>query len=113
MKKLLFLLLIPFSLYSQQNKRQEFNNKISLFISKNIDFNKIKKSGIKGKQKALCLFTIDSTGSVANISARSKFKIIEKEICNTISKLPKVKPATRKGKKVNLKFSIPILLDFK
>ncbi|MBU2947737.1 M56 family metallopeptidase [Zobellia uliginosa] len=64
------------------------------------------EQGIQGRVNVL--FTIDSTGNIANVRTRGPHKLLENEVVNIIARLPQMKPGTQKGKVVSVPFSIPI-----
>jgi protein TonB len=62
--------------------------------------------GITGK--VYLQFVIDSNGRVTGIQKRGPDKLLENEAVRIIASLPKVKPGEQRGKKVSVKYSIPI-----
>ena len=57
------------------------------------------------------VFVIDKDGSITNVQARGPKggDLLEKEALRVISKLPKIKPGSQRGKPVKIKFSIPFV----
>jgi protein TonB len=53
-------------------------------------------------------FQIDENGKVTNVLARSKYRELEKETKRVLRMLPQMKPAVHKGKKVKVKYNLPI-----
>lgn len=118
-KILLIFLLIATAFYAQtsnpKNKsnrlKEAFNQRIKEIIVKNLNVEKAHKEDIYGHHRIYCMFDVDTIGSVVNIKVRSKNRFLKKEAINAIKKIPQMRPATKNGKKVSLKFTLPIYLD--
>ena len=63
-----------------------------------------------GKKRVLIKYTIDKNGNIVDVEARAPHIKIKEEILRVISSLPRMKPATQRGKPVNVVFSTPFTL---
>jgi len=83
--------------------------KIMSHVSDNFDFSVSKNLGLEaGKKKVYVQFKIDKTGAVVDVRARAPHKELEKEAIRVVSSLPKMKPGEENGKKVAVKYTLPI-----
>ena len=55
-------------------------------------------------------FTIDKTGQIKNVRARGPHASLEQEAVRVIHTLPKMIPAEQEGKKVAVKYTLPITI---
>ena len=70
------------------------------------------KNLIRGKQyRTTVNFTVDTKGKVTDVSATGPNQEMENEAIRIIKKLPKMQPGRQKGKKVAVKYSLPIILQ--
>ena len=83
------------------------------FISKNIVYPKsAREKGIQGT--VLVEFVVEKDGKLSNIKViRSADPALEAEAVRVISKMPKWKPGTQRGKKVRSTFRLPINFQLK
>jgi periplasmic protein TonB len=87
-----------------------FEEKIRKFIGKNQLYpERAMEDNIQGRVSVV--FVIDKDGSITNVQARGPKggELLEKEALRVISKLPKIKPGSQRGKPVKIKFSIPFV----
>ncbi len=61
-----------------------------------------------GVQRIFVMFIIDKNGNISNIKSNAPHKSLEKETIRVLKKIPKIKPGIFKGKKVGVKYSLPI-----
>ncbi len=110
---------VPFTLIKQApvfpgcenaiDKKKCFQDKIKEHVSKN--FNKSITNGLgidSGNKKVYVQFIIDKNGTITKTRARGLHKATEKEAIRVIQSLPKMQPAEHDGKKVNVKYTLPI-----
>lgn len=84
-----------------------FKEKISAHIVKNYNYPKdAQLAGIEGT--ANVIFDINREGYVEIINSFGGETVFQEEAKRIISLLPKMKPATQKGKNVTVRFTIPI-----
>lgn len=84
--------------------------RIMAFVTMKFNSNAMKNL-IRGKQyRTIVNFTIDEKGKIIDVSAKGPNLEMEKEAVRVIKKLPKMQPGTQKGKKVQVKYSLPIIL---
>ena len=86
-----------------------FEEKIRKFIGKNQQYpEKALEDNLQGRVSVV--FVIDKDGSITNVQARGPKggELLEKEALRVISKLPKIKPGSQRGKPVKIKYSQPI-----
>lgn len=94
-------------LQTQEERKACFNEKVQEHIKKNFDYPAAALDmHITGRVHIQ--FVIDSKGNVTNIQKRGPDRLLEEEAVRIIASLPKVKPGEQRGKKVSVKYSIPI-----
>ena len=94
-------------LQTQAERKECFNQKVQEHIKNNFKYPpSALEMGITGK--VYLQFVIDSNGRVTGIQKRGPDKLLENEAVRIIASLPKVKPGEQRGKKVSVKYSIPI-----
>ncbi|NDV15693.1 TonB family protein [Muricauda sp. TY007] len=94
-------------LQTQTERKNCFNQKVQEHIKATFNYPpSALEMGITGK--VYVQFVIDSNGQVTGIQKRGPDKLLEKEAERIIASLPKVKPGEQRGKKVSVKYSIPI-----
>jgi len=115
--KTLFVLLFLLPIFCiSQNKEIESTSPeyiggskaMSKFIVNN--FNYPEKDYKKRRQGTIWIeFIITNTGDVTNVKVvKGVSKRLNKESIRVVSMMPKWKPGTQKGKKVNVRYTIPI-----
>ena len=63
-----------------------------------------------GKKRVFIAFKIDKEGSVVDVKARAPHPKIKSEVLKVMNALPKMIPGEDEGKKVDVKYSIPLTL---
>ncbi len=94
---------------SSDNSLDCFNSQMSKHINKYFAYpQEAVDQNIEGRINAY--FVIDSNGDVADVKTRGPkgSKILEEATKKLIEKLPRVKPAMKGGKPVNVKYAFPI-----
>lgn len=87
-----------------------FQEQMSKFIKKNQQYpERAMEDNIQGRVSVV--FVIDKDGSIINVQAKGPkgAELLEKEALRVISRLPKIKPGSQRGKPVKIKFSQPIV----
>ncbi len=64
-----------------------------------------------GKQRIFVIFQINKEGKVENIRAKAPHPVLADEGIRIVKLLPKMVPAKHKGKPVNIKYTLPIILN--
>ena len=86
------------------------SKKIQKFVGRNFNTDIASDLGLSGERvKILTQFTIDKTGKVTNIRARSKYKDLVNEAKRVIAKLPKMKPGQQRNRPVKVTYTLPII----
>lgn len=113
------------------NKMRCFDSKARRFVGKHFDVNrakcleyKIKYDRKKKKDIEICkkelksvrvriktTFVIDTTGYVSDVKALSPYPTMNKEAVNVVKKLPRFEPGMQRGRKVRVRFSLPIMFQ--
>jgi protein TonB len=84
-----------------------FKEKLTNHITKNFQYpNDARAAGIEGEISVI--FDINKEGNVEIINTLGVERVFQEEGKRIISLLPKMKPATIKGKPVKMRFTIPI-----
>lgn len=84
-----------------------FNASISDHINRE---NKKMNEAEKLYDKVYVQFTIDKEGNVTDLKAKAEYKELEKEALRVMSDLPQFIPGEENGKKVSVKYTLPISL---
>ncbi|MCK5677901.1 MAG: energy transducer TonB [Flavobacteriaceae bacterium] len=85
--------------------------KITKFVGSNFNTSLSKSLGLaKGKKRVYVQFKIDKTGDIVDVKARGPHKDLETEAIRVISSLPQMQPGEENGKKVAVKYTLPITL---
>lgn len=99
---------------NEQNKKC-FDLKMKEHIAKNLKIPNLSESDTN--IKTYIMFVIKNDGSISNIKTRCRNSInceaYEKEAVRIIKLLPNFKPATQRGKAVNVSYAIPIIFNQK
>lgn len=85
--------------------------KITEFVSSNFDVDISKNLGLEpGKKRVFVQFKIDKTGNIVDVRARGPHADLEEEAVRVINSLPKMQSGKQNGKKVSVKYTLPITL---
>ncbi|WP_152285577.1 hypothetical protein [Flavicella marina] len=92
--------------------RKCFSSGISNHINKNFNSALIKNIGLSpGRKRIYCMFTIYPEGTINDIKIQAPHPALKAEAYRCISKLPKMSyGGVHNGKKVKIRFSLPITL---
>lgn len=86
-----------------------FTKKLTEYFGKNFDTNLAQELGLApGKKRLFVVFRIDKYGQVTNVQVRAPHPVLEKEVKQIISSLPKMTPGKQRGTPVGVSYSIPI-----
>lgn len=92
-----------------QERKKCLNISIQQFIANNFDFSITKKLGLPaGKFKFLIFLIVKPSGYSEAIKVKAPHPDIVKEIKRVVSMIPKMKPATQRGKPIRVSYSIPL-----
>ena len=85
--------------------------KIKELIGSNFDTGLSKGLGLEpGKKRVYVQFKIDKTGKIVDVRARGPHETLEEEAIRVVSSLPVMQPGEQNGKKVAVKYTLPITL---
>lgn len=94
--------------FSPDEKRNYFKEKLNQFIGENFDLGQ-GHIDVKGKQRIVIQFKIDSLGKIQEIKARAPHPFYEKEAKRVIKLLPDFIPARQDGKNVITTYNLPVI----
>lgn len=94
---------------SKQKKLECMSQKINEHINKEFDAGLATEHGIKGRQKILVTFVINTKGEISNVKARAPHPELKKEVVRVVNSLPRMKPAKQGYRKVNVTYSLPVI----
>ena len=86
---------------------------ISKFVAQNFNMKVTKETGLKGRQRIMVNFKIDTNGFVKDVRARAPHPDLEVESKRVINLLPQFIPGKQKGKTVIVPYSLPIVFEVK
>ena len=92
-----------------EDAKKCFVQKVSAHVSSQFNTKIAKDLDFFGKQYIKVQFKIDDTGSIVDIKAKAPHPDLEKEAIRVVSTLPKMTPGEHKGKKVAVRYSLPII----
>lgn len=85
--------------------------KITAFVNSNFNTGLSKNLGLEaGKKRVYVQFKVDKTGKIVDVKARGPHKDLEEEAVRVVNGLPQMKPGEQNGKKVGVKYTLPITL---
>jgi protein TonB len=85
------------------------SKKISKLVQRNFNPDIAQDIGLTpGTKRIFVLFVIDKEGNITNIKSNAPHKALQKEAVRVLNKLPRLKPGKLNGKKVGVKYSLPI-----
>ena len=94
---------------NKEELKKCFMLKISTFFHERFDKELGDRLQISpGKKKVMLLFTVDKTGRVTEVQARSPHPKITKEVIDIINQLPRMIPGMQGNSPVGVQFSLPI-----
>ena len=94
---------------SKKESRKCLDKKIGKLINKHFNTNLANELGLKeGKHKMYTQFVIDKTGKVVDVKVGTKHKRLESEAKRVVGKIPDFTPGESNGKKVSVKYTLPI-----
>jgi beta-lactamase regulating signal transducer with metallopeptidase domain len=96
---------------SSDDPKKCFAESVSKHVSQKFNTSLASELGLgPGKKKVYVQFTIDKEGNITNIKARGPHQTLEGEAVRVINMLPKMIPGEHNGKKVSVKYTLPITL---
>lgn len=91
------------------DQKQCFIDKIKDYVKNNFDMSIATTLGLASDEKKVYVqFTIDKNGTITSTRARGPHKDTEKEALRVIKLLPSMQPGEYNGKKVAVKYTLPI-----
>lgn len=98
----------------QENDKDCFNKKIQIHFATNFDKELPNTLDLSpGKKRILMTFEIGIEGDVENLKVRSPSVKLDKEIERIVDLLPQMIPGENDGKKVSVKYTLPLRIDIK
>ena len=84
------------------------------FVQENFNVKLANTLGLtSGKKKIYVQFKIGTDGNIIDVKARAPHPVLKEETINMIKKLPKMKPGEQRGKKVRVRYTLPITFNVK
>lgn len=85
------------------------SKKIRQFVGKKFNADLAETLGLNsGKQRIFTMFKIDENGNIVDVKAKAPHTRLEKEAIRVIKLLPQMQPGMQGGKKVRVKYAMPI-----
>ena len=97
------------TLLSAEEQRKCVANVVSKSVQKSFNADLPSKIGLKGKQRIISKFTINSEGNIVDIIVKAPHPDLEAETIRAIKLLPKFIPGEHEGEKVSVSYALPIV----
>lgn len=89
-----------------------FSQKVQQHFIRNFDQTLPKKLGLSnGRKRIFISFTVNTEGKIVDLKNRTPHEVIDEEVESIMSKLPRMIPGESGGNKVNVRYSIPIVIQ--
>ena len=86
-----------------------FSKEVQKHFSRNFNADLPNQLGLEAGRKRIFIgFKIDKEGNVVDVNARAPHKDLKEEVISVMNSLPKMIPGEHEGKKVGVKYSIPV-----
>ncbi|MCK4562882.1 MAG: energy transducer TonB, partial [Flavobacteriaceae bacterium] len=96
---------------NEEDQKACMVKKITEHVANNFDVGISKNLGLEpGKKRVYVQFKIDKTGNIIDVKARGPHTDLEEEAVRVVSSLPQMQPGEENGKKVAVKYTLPITL---
>ncbi len=99
------------SLANNAERKACMSTKISEFINKKFDADRVASTSDSGIQRITVQFRIDAKGNVKDVVARAKNSAMEKEAARVISQLPRMTPGRQGNTNVDVLYMVPITFN--
>ncbi|NNC70878.1 MAG: hypothetical protein HKN90_08670 [Flavobacteriaceae bacterium] len=94
----------------ENSRRHCLQQGISQYISQNFNRSILDSLELEpGKKRIYTQFIFGKDGHIYQVRARSSHKKLEEEAVRVVSLLPKMAPGVHHGRKVNVKYTMPII----
>lgn len=93
---------------TNEERKQCMSAKITDFVNKKFDTSLGNELGLTGVNRVYVRFTIDKTGKIVNVQARSSHPRLTREGERVVSKLPDMKPGKQRDRPVGVIYTLPI-----
>ncbi|WP_117879629.1 M56 family metallopeptidase [Aureibaculum luteum] len=95
-----------------EDSKKCLQQSIQKFVGSKFNVNLTKNLSLEpGKKKVYVAFKIDKEGNVTEVRARGPHADLEREAIRVVKSLPKMIPGEYQGKKVAVKYTLPITLE--
>lgn len=89
-----------------------FTKKVTKHFGKKFDVGLATELGLStGKKRLFVVFTINNKGIVTNVRTRGPHPVLEKEVTQIFTSLPKMTPGKQRGIPVRVSYSIPVTFE--
>ena len=86
-----------------------FSKEVQKHFSRNFNADLPNQLGLEAGRKRIFIgFKIDKEGNVVDVNARAPHKDLKEEVIAVMNSLPKMIPGEHEGKRVGVKYSIPV-----
>ncbi|NPA43681.1 MAG: energy transducer TonB [Chlorobi bacterium] len=94
---------------SREEARKCLNRRLGRYLYRNLEREIFMKYLEPGDDMRIKIsFVVDKKGKIRRIRTDSPYKDVDKEIKRVLKQVPQMKPATRKGKPVRIRFLLPL-----
>lgn len=90
-----------------------FSEKVERLVKRYYNSQLAEKLGLSGVQNIYVAFTVDETGELTDIKARSVHQALADEAVRVVKKIPRLTPAHQQNKNVPVRYNLPIRFEVK
>jgi len=96
---------------NNEELRNCMSQKINELVANQFNANLGTELGLEGVQRIVAVFTIDTSGNLADVKIRAPHVELENETRRVLDLLPQFTPGEQKGNKVGVTFTLPIVFE--
>jgi hypothetical protein len=96
---------------TRQEAKEDFNQRFTNLFKENFEALQRSLGLNSGTYRVVILFHIDEQGRIIDIQVNAPHKAFEKEAKRVVKMVPKLIPATQRGKPVGSKFTLPLRIE--
>lgn len=85
---------------------------LNMHVARKFNADLAQNLGLKvGKYRIESKFIIDTNGNIINIEVQNENEVLKNEMIRVLNLIPKMKPASQNGKKINVEYKLPLIFE--